>query len=115
MSDGFTYSSDGEYTGINPRWMESTQELLAICAQENITPILTTVPSNPLSDHEAKNHWVRNSGYRYIDIARAVGAHKYVNCYPGLISKDQVHPSQEGAMAMYMRVLADFPEIMEKD
>ncbi len=114
MTDNFTLGSEDSGSEINPHWLESIRELLSICEQNGITPILTTMPSNPLVDHEGKNRWVRNSGYRYVDIARAVGAHKYLNWYPGMISADNVHPTPAGAAAMYMRVLSDFPEIMEK-
>ncbi|MBE6561994.1 MAG: SGNH/GDSL hydrolase family protein [Ruminococcaceae bacterium] len=114
MSDNFTF--DGEIGGnsVNERWLKNTKELLALCEAEGITPVLSTMPSNPLVNHEPKNEWIRASGCRYIDVAKAVGAHRSLNWYPGMISADNVHPTPVGAMAMYARVLADFPEIMGK-
>ena len=98
----------------NEAWLESTKEFLEICKEKGITPILSTIPSTPIVNNEPKNIWVRNSGYRYIDFNRAVGAHKDVAWYPEMLYKDNVHPAKAGAEALYAQVLVDFPEIMER-
>lgn len=95
-------------------WLKSTEEFLAICKEKGITPILATIPYCPKVCNEYKNDWVRKSGYRYIDFARAVGSDKDINWYPEMLLSDGAHPRQRGAQALYMQVLVDFPEIMKR-
>ena len=99
---------------INEKYFESTNEFLRVCEERGITPILCTVPNVPERDNRPKNEWVRSSKYRYIDFARAVGSDKDVNWYPEMLCADRVHPATKGAEALYMQVLCDFPEIMQK-
>ncbi len=94
-------------------WLSSTKEFLEICAEKGITPVLATIPSTPVVNNEPKNIWVRNSGFRYIDFNRAVGADKDVKWYPEMLYQDNVHPAVKGAQALYSQVLVDFPEIMQ--
>ena len=97
----------------NELWLESTKEFLEICKEKGIIPILSTIPTTPKVNNKPKNDWVRNSGYRYIDFDRAVGADKDSNWYPDMLSGDGVHPATKGAAALYAQVLVDFPEIMQ--
>ncbi len=97
-----------------PKWLAATEEFLAICKEKGITPILATIPCVPTVMNEAKNAWVRASGYRYIDFNRAVGAHKTKEWYPEMLCPDRVHPAAKGAAALYSQVLIDFPEIMKR-
>lgn len=97
----------------NPDWLASTEEFLAICKEKKITPILSTIPSTPVVNNDYKNEWVRNSGYRYIDFNRAVGAHVDKAWYPNMLYTDNVHPARAGAEALYSQVIIDFPEIMQ--
>ena len=97
----------------NPDWLASTEEFLAICKEKKITPILSTIPSTPVVNNDYKNEWVRNSGYRYIDFNRAVGAHIDKAWYPNMLYTDNVHPARAGAEALYSQVIIDFPEIMQ--
>ena len=97
-----------------PKWLEATKEFLEICKEKGIVPILSTIPCVPNRINEAKNAWVRASGYRYIDFNRAVGADKSKEWYPGMLCPDRVHPAENGAAALYSQVLIDFPEIMKR-
>lgn len=106
MNDG----SDSDNTP-NSNWSNYITLLLNYCTQFGITPILATIPSVPSINHEAKNSWVRNSGYRYIDFAKAVGAQANGTWYEGMLSSDNVHPTEKGAKALYFRALLDCPEI----
>ena len=107
--------NNGDKNGeLNEAWLAATEEFLQICKEKNIIPILSTIPSTPKVNNVQKNEWVRNSGYRYIDFNRAVGADKSTEWYPNMISADKVHPDINGAMALYSQVLVDFPEIMNR-
>jgi len=71
----------------------------------------TTVPAR---NKEAINSCVRTSDYRYIDIAKAVGADGTGAWYTGYLNPgDQVHPTELGAKAIAARVLVDVPEVMQ--
>ena len=98
----------------DPDWLASTEEFLGICKEKGIIPILSTIPTTPKVNNSYKNEWVRNSGYRYIDFDRAVGADKDPAWYPEMLFKDNVHPDAKGAAALYSQVLIDFPEIMKR-
>ena len=110
----FLGMNNGDKDGIlNEAWLNATEEFLAICKEKGITPILATIPSTPAVNNAQKNEWIRNSGYRYVDFNRAVGAHKDVAWYPGMLHTDNVHPAIKGAQALYTQILTDFPEIMQ--
>lgn len=99
---------------INPDYLCATLEFIKVCKEKGIVPILTTTPNTPKVDNRYKNEWVRSSGYRYIDFARAVGSDKVLGWYPYMLSPDLVHPDVKGAKALYMQLLVDLPEIMNK-
>lgn len=108
MNDG-----DGD-TGINASYLESIMEFISICKAKGITPILSTVPCTPTVNNYYKNQWVKNSGYRYIDFARAVGGEEIGSSwYAGMLYSDQIHPDTLGAKALYGQFIADFPEILK--
>ena len=116
----------------NAKWLAATEEFIAICEAKGITPILATIPSTPTVLNVNKNAWVRESGYRYVDFARAVGGESYnasligkdygngktnltgYEWYADMLSTDLVHPALLGAKALYMQFVVDFPEITEK-
>ena len=99
---------------MNPEYLKATSEFIEICTSRGITPILSTIPNAPERNNTAKNNWVRSLGYRYIDFARAVGSYEDPEWYPDMLSPDRVHPATKGAEALYMQVLCDFPEIMQR-
>jgi hypothetical protein len=85
----------------------------SICKSAGIELIAATIPSVPTRDKSAINEFVVNSGLRYIDFAKAVGADVESNWYEGFLHSDGVHPTELGAQALAMQVLIDFPEIMQ--
>lgn len=92
-------------------WLSNIKSFIAVCERNSITPILATIPSVPSVNNEKKNEWVRNSGYRYIDFAAAVGATSSGQWDEGLLSADGVHPSEKGGIMLYAQALVDCPEI----
>ena len=114
----------------NANWLSAVNEMLSICEDNSITPILCTIPSviggyspdsgiGSMRINKAKNDWVKASGYRFIDFANAVGASDIDGTwFNNSLTNDylesgsmRVHPSQYGAVALYYRLIADFPEI----
>lgn len=109
MNDG----SDTDASTPDSDWTVRRDEMLAICNENGITPIFATIPNVPSILHTGKNAWIKASGYRYIDFAAAVGAESAGSTwFSGMLSSDNVHPSESGAKALFARVLVDFPEIM---
>lgn len=107
MNDGSDSSS-----APHSAWMTGINNLLALCDQYGITPILATIPTVPSINHEQKNAWVRASGYQYIDFAKAVGAQSDGTWFSGMLSSDNVHPSTIGAKALYHQAITDCPQLL---
>ncbi len=129
--------NNGDKDGvINENYLAATAEFLDLCRFNGITPILSTIPTTPNVDNRPKNEWVLSQGVRYIDFARAVGGHaptegtlgkKYTlpsgsaeenitgfEWYKDMLYPDLVHPAPLGANTLYVQVLVDFPEIMNR-
>ena len=96
-------------------WLNAVTEFIEICNKNGILPILSTIPTVSSKNNEYKNAWVKASGYRYVDMAKAVGAKSDGTWYNGMLSSDNVHPSATGAKALFAQVLEDFPEVMITD
>lgn len=110
---------------VNTEWMGVTNNLIALCQAMGTTLVFGTIPSTPLASHVALNEWIRSSGYRYVDFAKAVedpnqGGTNYWRLWGNdtstpasgsLLSSDKTHPTQYGAVELASRVMLDFPEI----
>lgn len=101
--------------GVNLNWKAKYYSVRDYCNNNNIELILATIPNTP-SDTTAntfKNQIVRESGYRYIDFAKAVDAESdNATWYDGMLSSDNVHPTELGAKVLASRFLMDLPEII---
>ena len=104
-------------TGPNGAWLTVISTLESICNENNIELILATIPSAIGSGGEVryngkKNEWVRESGYRYIDLAKAVGASDSDGTwFTGMLSSDGTHPTELGAKTLAMEIVSSLPEI----
>lgn len=97
---------------INSSWLSATQEVVDYCDTNGIELVLATIPNVPERINTHKNEWIRNSGRRYVDFAKAVGAEETGSSwYPDMLKADQVHPAVLGAKALAFRLLMDVPEI----
>lgn len=106
MNDG----SDNNNTPSSA-WLYGIERVLDACECACAIPILATIPTVPTINHEAKNAWIRASGYRYIDFAAAVGASSSGVWYTGMLSSDGVHPTELGAKALYYAAVMEAPEL----
>lgn len=101
-------------TSINADWKKYIDNFIKDCTDNQIEPILATIPNTPERRHTFKNNYIRGSGYRYIDFAKAVNAETYPsNWYTGMLHSDNTHPSEQGAIALAIRALTDFPELTQ--
>jgi len=113
--------NNNEPEGMNASWLESTEAFLQFCEQNGVTPILSTIPTtwhknedgtlSVVRENRRKSQWVRDSGHRFVDFEKAVGADSGAGWYEGMIAPDDVHPAQTGAEALAARFIADVPEI----
>lgn len=110
-----TGMNDGSDTSDSPSstWKKTVELFIEYCNTLNIVPVLATIPTVPTVNNEKKNEYVRNSGYRFIDFAKAVGASSSGVWYSGMLSSDNVHPSVQGAKALFTQLLIDLPEITQ--
>lgn len=100
-----------ESNSVNARWKNAYDELVGLSKSYGFELILATIPNTPTVKNSYKNDIVINSGYRYIDFAKAVNIPGTSNWYSGMLDDDNVHPTAQGAVSLYGQVLADFPEI----
>jgi hypothetical protein len=105
--------NDGKDNGDTPSelWTNVIIQVEELCEKYGIELVMATIPSVPNQSNEAKNTYVRNSGYRYIDFADAVGAQADGTWFTGMLSTDNVHPAEPGAKALYHRAILDCPEL----
>ena len=104
--------NDADNGAVNTNWKKAYDELVDICETYHIKLILSTVPNVPERDHTYKNTIVRNSGYRYVDVCKAVGAEESTLWYDGLLGGDNTHPSRDlGATTIADYILSSVPEI----
>lgn len=97
---------------INEVWHKAVEELLIICREKGIIPVLSTIPDVPERSNAAKNAYTRASGCRIVDFQAAVQVYGTQNWHDGMLFTDKVHPSEAGAKALYIQAIADFPELM---
>lgn len=109
-----TGMNDGSDSASAPStsWVNARNNFISLCESNGIEPIFATVPTVPSVDNEQKNAWVKSSGYRYIDFAKAVGADGTGAWYSGMLSTDNVHPTEKGAIALFTQAISDFPEFV---
>ena len=107
MNDG----SDTNANTPNANWLTAVESFLNTCKEKEITPILCTIPTTSVFNNNAKNAYVRGSGCRYIDFARAVGADGSGDWYDGMLGEDNIHPTVAGAKALCAQIGIDLPEV----
>lgn len=96
----------------NASWKSCIDYVISEAKDIGAEVILATIPNTPTVNNTKKNAWIKSSGYRYVDFADAVGANAAGSSwYTGMLSNDNVHPTQYGARALAARLLVDLPEI----
>ena len=98
----------------NASWLSALEEVISLCEQLNIELILATIPNVPSSSakNNFKNAYVEASGYRYIDFAKAVSLNGDSSWYDNMLNSDNVHPNEQGAIALYSCAVSTVPELL---
>lgn len=113
----FLGMNDGNDTDINTPsvgWQNGYNELIKLSKEYGFKIIFGTIPTVPSVNNEGKNNVIKNSGYDYIDFAKAVGSNSSGVWYTGMLSSDEVHPSEKGAKALYGQFIVDATQIKIK-
>lgn len=98
---------------INSDWLDGFNNVINVCKNKDITPIFATIPNTPKNNNSYKNDYIKSSGYRYVDIAHYVGADEAnSNWYDGLLSSDNVHPTDKGAYIIAQNIITDLADII---
>jgi hypothetical protein len=99
-------------SAINSTWKTKVEAFISLCEANGIIPVLATIPNVPSYSNYYKNLYVKASGYRYIDFAKAVGAESVGSSwYPGALSNDNTHPTSIGARLLCLQAIHDLPEL----
>lgn len=110
--------NDGDQETLNKTWKADVEELMRICKKKQIRLVLATTPTCPGVNNDYKNKYIKDSGFRYIDFADAVGSYNSKNWYSGMLQDENnpeaCHPTEKGAYALYMEAVLKCPELMGK-
>ena len=95
------------------QWRNGYDTVRKICDDNEIELVLVTIPNTPKMINTGKNAIIKASGYRYVDIAKLVGAtEENATWYEGLLSADNVHPTETGRKLIALKFMSDIPEMI---
>ena len=98
---------------VNSDWLNGFNTVILACKNKGIIPIFATIPNTPKNNNSYKNAYIKSSGYRYVDIAHYVGADTAnSNWYDGLLSSDNIHPTDKGAYIIAQNIITDLADII---
>lgn len=98
-------------TSVNENWLNTFNQVKTICKESNIDLWLCTIPNVPNRNNSLKNNVITSSNYRYVNVNNAVGGNVTSNWFDGLLSSDNVHPSELGRDRIANAVANAFPEL----
>jgi hypothetical protein len=106
-------SSTNQTTAFN-EYKNSMELLISEIQKLELTPVFMTIPplSNKLTFVDSVNGWVRDSGYRYVDMNKAVTTDSDGHTWnPDYVKADGIHPTVLGHEAIYNAFVKELPEL----
>lgn len=96
-------------------WQDGIGFIAEKCLNAGVTPVFGTLPPEAADTNPVlvQNPYIRASGYRYIDFARALTTGGNGSSRDASKFFDALHPNTAGHLAMYQRVRLDLPEIFD--
>jgi len=99
-------------------WKQNYFGVISLVERKGSIPILATVSRNGATDNlsfiTSVNDFIRNSGYPYLDVARALSVNNDgVTQDTNLVLSDLIHPNVAGHKAIYDRTWVDIPFIYD--
>jgi hypothetical protein len=98
---------------INENWHEVIQEVLLLCQDAGIVPVLCTIPNTPTRSNAFKNEFMLGCGCRICHLASAVQSAGQNEWFPGTLRSDNVHPTELGSRLLALQMMCDVPEIKD--
>ena len=115
--------NDADNGSLNTDYKKYFELVKAKCDELGIIMVPATVPCVKTSAHPTyardnsyKNAFIKTSGMRYIDLAKAVGGDTFTDdaWYDGYLEtiSPWIHTTELGAKAQMAQIIRDFPEIL---
>jgi hypothetical protein len=102
--------NDVDESTPNQSWIEHLGYVMNICKYLGINLILATIPLVPSRNNKAKNNYIRDSGYKYIDVNKVVGGDISENWYDGFCL-DGIHPTELAGYAIAADATIGIPNL----
>ena len=116
MNDADNGSLNTNYKKYFELIKEKCDELGVIMIPATIPCVKTSTHPEYARDNSYKNAFIKASGLRYIDLAKAVGGDTFTEdaWYDGYLetSSPRIHTTELGAKAQMAQIIKDFPEIL---
>jgi|GEM_PF-5594135 len=96
-------------------WQRAIDNAYQLCMTYGVIPVFGTLPPEAADTNPVlvQNPYIRSSGYRYIDFARALTTGGDGTTRDATKFFDALHPNDAGHAAMYARVRFDLPELFD--
>ena len=115
--------NDADNGSLNTDYKKYFELVKAKCDELGIIMVPATVPCVKTTEHPTtardnsyKNAFIKTSGMRYIDLAKAVGGDTFTDdaWYDGYLEtiSPWIHTTELGAKAQMAQIIRDFPEIL---
>lgn len=99
---------------INAQWLSDMEEVINLCNKRKITLIIQKIPNTPTHLHTFKNDYINNLNFKFIPIPTALNATEAnATWYAGLLSSDNLHPSERGQVVIASCFASFVPELCD--
>lgn len=116
MNDADTDSLNANYKKYFELVKEKCDELGVVMIPATVPCVKTSAHPEYARDNSYKNEYIKTSGMRYIDLAKAVGGDTFTDdaWYDGYLEtiSPWIHTTELGAKAQMAQIIRDFPEIL---
>lgn len=116
MNDADKGSLNADYKKYFELVKEKCDELGVVMIPATVPCVKTTEHPTTARDNSYKNEYIKTSGMRYIDLAKAVGGDTFTDdaWYDGYLEtiSPWIHTTELGAKAQMAQIIRDFPEIL---
>lgn len=100
-------------TTINSDWKKHAELMMEYAKLYGFDLLLCTIPNVPDRIHTFKNAYIKSSGFKYIDLAKMLGAEDIGSHWiDGLLGTDNTHPSLNGQYAIASFMLAELSHLL---
>ena len=116
MNDADKGSLNADYKKYFELVKEKCNELGVVMIPATVPCVKTSAHPEHAKDNSYKNAFIKSSGMRYIDLAKAVGGDTFTEdaWYVGYLEtiSPWIHTTELGAKAQAAQIIRDFPEIL---